>query len=77
MESLKSSQIAQFLNEILDGVERSNLGSIHEKDENGNLAKNKEGKAMLATLPYNVFLSLVASMAPKYPIKMDIDGKMN
>ena len=63
---IKASQIAAIINEALDGVERSKLGKIE--------IKNEEGKNTIAHLPFQTYLKVLDSILPKN-IGMDIkDG---
>ncbi len=59
---LKASQISILINEIYDGVERSNLGKITEKVDVSD--KFPEG-IKIHMLPMNAFLSCLNSLVPK------------
>lgn len=59
---LKASQIATLINEIYDGVERSNLGRIIE--ECAPSEKFPDGKRV-NQIPCQTFLSLLNNLVPK------------
>lgn len=62
---MNSVQIAQLINDVYEGVERSKLGSMWEKNEDDSLKLNKDGFPMLRNLPYNTYIALINSLAPK------------
>ena len=62
---IKSFYIAKIINEVYEGVERSVVGSIYNKDSDGNIIRDSEGYPRLNNIPYQTYLSVLNSVFPK------------
>lgn len=57
------SQISAMINRVYDGVERSKLGPIQ--------SKNEQGQNVLNHIPFQTYLTILNNLTPK-----NIEGKM-
>lgn len=55
--SVDPAKVAQLINDIADGVERSRFGPI--------LAKSESNNYILNTLPHSIFLTILSGMIIK------------
>lgn len=54
-----SQQIAFIINECLEGVEKSNIGSIYVKDHEGNIKRDSMGIPLCQMVNTQVFLTVL------------------
>lgn len=77
---LNSSQIATLINEVYNGVERSKVGDILQKNEDGSLQLNKDGIGVVNTIPMQTYLAILNAVTPKdfvTTVKNDGNSKEN
>lgn len=74
---MKSFEISKIINEIYEGVERSIVGDICVKDENGQNKKGPDGGLLINHLSFNVFLAALSCLLPKnISGDFDVSGTM-
>ena len=76
MEKYKSYELQNFINTVYEAVNKSDVGSVYERDAENNIKLNSEGYPNLNNLAYNTFLYLLNSLAPKnFSGNWNFDGK--
>lgn len=62
---MNTAQIALIINDCLDGVERSKVGEVFIKDENGNIRRDQFGSPICSIVAFNVFMTVLGCYFPK------------
>ena len=60
-----SIKLAQIINDVWDGVEKSKLGAFYHYDDEGKLKKDANGFPFINTVSYQTFLTILGQVIPK------------
>ena len=64
-QEMNASQIAFIINDCLEGVERSKIGSVFVLDEQGAIKKDMHGNPYVNTLAVSTFMNVLSCYFPK------------
>lgn len=63
--TVDSAMLAQIINDVWDGVDRSKVGVFYHHDDDGNLRKDANGFPYINTVAFQTFLTVLAQVIPK------------
>lgn len=68
----KSYQLSAIINEAMEAVERSRVGDIFVKNEDGTIKKDLNGNSFINTFASQTFFNVLSNIIPK-----DFSSKIN
>ncbi len=66
MAQIKSEQIKLIINEVLDGVEKSNIGGVFLKNDSGQIIHDQFGSPMVSMIGANTYTTCLNIALMKY-----------